>query len=66
MDRNRVEGNWKEMKEKVKEQWDKLTTMIWMSSQANKPARRRTPAEIRLRKDQPRKEIDDSYGRQTR
>jgi uncharacterized protein YjbJ (UPF0337 family) len=25
MDRNRLEGNWKQMKGKVKEQWGKLT-----------------------------------------
>jgi hypothetical protein len=35
MDWNRVEGNWKQMKGKVKEQWGKLTDDDLTSSTAN-------------------------------
>ncbi len=33
MDWNRVEGNWKQIKGKVKEKWGKLTDDDWYSSQ---------------------------------
>ena len=34
MDWNRVEGNWKQVKGKVKEKWGKLTTMTSRRSMA--------------------------------
>ena len=67
MDRNRVEGNWKEMKGKVKEQWGKLT-----DDDLDVIAGKQDQLEGQLQerygyaKDQARKEIDDWYGRQTR
>ena len=66
MDWNRVEGNRKEMKGKVKEQWGKLT-----DDDLDVIAGKHDQLEGQLQerygyaKDQARKEIDNSYGRQT-
>jgi uncharacterized protein YjbJ (UPF0337 family) len=60
MDRNRVEGNWKQSKGKVKEQWSKLT-----DDDLNTINGRRERLEGKLQqrygcaKDQARRDIDD-------
>jgi uncharacterized protein YjbJ (UPF0337 family) len=65
MDWNRVEGNWKEMKGKVREQWGKLT-----DDDLDVIAGKQDQLEGRLQqrygyaKDQAKKEVDDWYGRQ--
>jgi uncharacterized protein YjbJ (UPF0337 family) len=65
MDWNRVEGNWKQMKGKVKEQWGKLT-----DDDLDVINGKREQLEGRLQqrygygKDQAQKEINDWYGRQ--
>jgi uncharacterized protein YjbJ (UPF0337 family) len=55
MDWNRVEGNWKQLKGKVKEQWGKLT-----DDDLDIIAGKRDG----LEKDRAKREIDDWYGRQ--
>jgi uncharacterized protein YjbJ (UPF0337 family) len=66
MDWNRVEGNWKQLKGKVKEQWGKLT-----DDDLDVIAGNQEQLEGRLQqrygyaKDQARKEVNDWYGRQT-
>ena len=64
MDWNRIEGNWKQMKGKVKEQWGKLT-----NDDLDVIAGHRDQLEGKIQerygyaKDQVRKEIDDWVGR---
>jgi uncharacterized protein YjbJ (UPF0337 family) len=66
MDWNRVEGNWKQLKGKIKEQWGKLT-----DDDINVINGHREQLEGKIQerygygKDQIRKEIDAWYGRQT-
>jgi uncharacterized protein YjbJ (UPF0337 family) len=66
MDWNRVEGNWKQFKGKVKEQWGKLT-----DDDLNLVNGRRDQLEGKIQerygyqKDQVRREVDDWYNRQT-
>jgi uncharacterized protein YjbJ (UPF0337 family) len=65
MDWNRVEGNWKQVKGKVKEKWGKLT-----DDDLNVINGRRDQLEGKLQerygyaKDQVRKDIDDWYSTQ--
>jgi uncharacterized protein YjbJ (UPF0337 family) len=65
MDWNRVEGNWKQMKGKIKEQWGKLT-----DDDLDMIAGKRDQLEGKIQerygyeKDRTRKDIDDWYGRQ--
>lgn len=65
MDWNRVEGNWKQMKGTIKEQWGKLT-----DDDLDVINGRRAQLEGKLQerygyhKDQVRHEIDDWYNRQ--
>jgi len=65
MDWNRVEGNWKQVKGKVKEKWGKLT-----DDDLNVINGRRDQLEGKIQerygyaKDQARKDIDDWYGAQ--
>ncbi len=65
MDWNRVEGNWKQVKGKVKEQWGKLT-----DDDLNVIGGRRDQLEGKIQerygiaKDQARKDIDDWYSAQ--
>ena len=48
MDWNRVEGNWKDMKGKIKEKWGKLTDDdLTVSRRAS--SLRKNPAALRLR-----------------
>ncbi len=65
MDWNRVEGNWKQVKGKVKEQWGSSPTMTWTRSPAARAARRKDPGGYGIEKDRVRRDIDDWYGRQT-
>jgi uncharacterized protein YjbJ (UPF0337 family) len=66
MDWNRVEGNWKQIKGKVKEQWGKLT-----DDDLDVINGRRDQLEGKIQerygyqKDQARNEIDSWYNRQT-
>ena len=66
MDWNRVEGNWKQVKGKVKEKWGKLTDDDLTAINGH---RDQLEGKIRerygLAKDQARKEIDDWYGSQS-
>jgi uncharacterized protein YjbJ (UPF0337 family) len=65
MDWNRVEGNWKQVKGKVKEQWGKLT-----DDDLDRIAGKRDQLEGKiqerygLEKDRVRRDIDDWYDRQ--
>jgi uncharacterized protein YjbJ (UPF0337 family) len=66
MDWNRVEGNWKQMKGKVKEEWGNLT-----DDDLDKIAGRRDQLEGKIQerygiaKDQAKKDIDTWYNAQT-
>lgn len=66
MDWNRVEGNWKQIKGKVQEQWGKLT-----DDDLDQIAGRREQLEGKLQqrygyqKDQIKKQVDDWYGTQS-
>jgi uncharacterized protein YjbJ (UPF0337 family) len=64
MDWNRVEGNWKQFKGKVKEQWGKLTdddldTIAGKRDQLEGKIQERYGIE----KDRVRRDVDDWYGR---
>lgn len=65
MDWDRVEGNWKQFKGKVKEQWGKLT-----DDDLDTIAGKREQLEGKLQerygyaKDQARKDVDDWYANQ--
>jgi uncharacterized protein YjbJ (UPF0337 family) len=65
MDWNRVEGNWKQVKGKVKEQWGKLT-----DDDLDRIAGKRDQLEGKIQerygieKDRVSRDIDDWYGRQ--
>jgi uncharacterized protein YjbJ (UPF0337 family) len=65
MDWNRVEGNWKQVKGKVKEKWGKLTDDDLDVIEGN---RDQLEGKIQERygwaRDQVRKDIDDWYGTQ--
>ena len=66
MDWNRVEGNWKMAKGKVKEQWGKLTDD---DLDVINGRREQLEGKIQERygyaKDQVSRDVDDWYGRQT-
>ena len=49
MDWNRVEGNWKQVKGKVKEKWGKLTDDDLATINGTRSARRQDPGALRLR-----------------
>jgi uncharacterized protein YjbJ (UPF0337 family) len=65
MDWNRVEGNWKQLKGKVKEKWGKLT-----DDDLDVISGKRDQLEGKIQerygwaKDQVRKDVDDWYGKQ--
>ena len=65
MDWNRVEGNWKQVKGKVKEEWGKLT-----DDDLDRIGGKRDQLEGKiqerygLEKDRVRRDVDDWYGRQ--
>ncbi|MCA1408741.1 CsbD family protein [Ensifer sp. IC3342] len=66
MDWNRVEGNWKQVKGKIKEQWGRLT-----DDDLDEIAGKREQLEGKIQqrygieKDLVRRDIDDWYRRQT-
>jgi uncharacterized protein YjbJ (UPF0337 family) len=66
MDWNRVEGNWKQVKGKVKEQWGKLT-----DDDLNVISGKRDQLEgliqerYGIQRDAASKQVEDWYGRQT-
>jgi uncharacterized protein YjbJ (UPF0337 family) len=66
MDWNRVEGNWKQIKGKVKEQWGRLT-----DDDLDRIAGKREQLEGKIQerygieKDRVRREVDDWYRHQT-
>jgi uncharacterized protein YjbJ (UPF0337 family) len=66
MDWNRVEGNWKQLKGKIKEQWGELT-----DDDLDEINGRREQLEGKIQeryglaRDQVRRDIDDWYDRQT-
>jgi uncharacterized protein YjbJ (UPF0337 family) len=66
MDWNRVEGNWKQMKGKIKEKWgnltdDDLTSINGKRDQLEGKIQER----YGLQKDKVRKDVDDWYNSQT-
>ena len=65
MDGDRIEGNWKQVKGKVKEQWGKLTDddLDEISGRRDQ-LEGKIQARYGLAKDQVRRDIDDWYGRQ--
>ncbi len=66
MDWNRIEGNWKQFKGKVKEQWGRLTDDDLDEIDGN---RQQLEGKIQerygLEKDRVQQDIDDWYGRQS-
>jgi uncharacterized protein YjbJ (UPF0337 family) len=65
MDWNRVEGNWKQLKGKVKEQWGKLTDDDLTVIEGNRDKLEgRIQERYGIAKDQIKKDVDDWYGRQ--
>jgi uncharacterized protein YjbJ (UPF0337 family) len=66
MDWNRVEGNWKQMKGKVKEQWGKLTDDdLDQINGKREQLEGKIQERYGLERDRARTDIDDWYGRQT-
>jgi uncharacterized protein YjbJ (UPF0337 family) len=65
MDWNRVEGNWKQFKGKVKEQWGRLTDDDLTQINGNRDQLEgKIQERYGMARDQVRKEIDDWYGSQ--
>jgi uncharacterized protein YjbJ (UPF0337 family) len=66
MDWNRVEGNWKQMKGKVKEQWGKLTDddLTAINGQRQQ-LEGRIQERYGIQKDEVKRQIDDWYSRQS-
>jgi uncharacterized protein YjbJ (UPF0337 family) len=65
MDWNRVEGNWRRVKGKVKEKWGKLTDDDLTAINGRRDQLEgKIQERYGLAKDQSRKEIDDWYGSQ--
>ncbi|ESY12711.1 CsbD family protein [Mesorhizobium sp. LNJC394B00] len=65
MDWNRVEGNWKQFKGKVREQWGKLTDDDLDRIAGNRDQLEGTIQErYGIEKDRVRRDVDDWYGRQ--
>ena len=66
MNNDKVEGNWKQFKGKIQEQWGKLTDDDLTQIAGN---REQLEGKIQERygkaKDEVRKEVDDWYGHQT-
>ena len=59
MDWNRVEGNWKQTKGKIKEKWGQLTDDDLTQIDGKRDQRRQAPRTLRLGKGPARKDIDD-------
>jgi uncharacterized protein YjbJ (UPF0337 family) len=66
MDWNRVEGNWKQMKGKVKEQWGKLTDDdLDVINGKRDQLEGKIQERYGYEKDRSKRDVDDWYGRQT-
>ena len=66
MDRNRVEGNWKQVAGKVKEKWGKLTDDdLTMINGRRDQLEGKIQEHYGLAKDQVKKDVDDWYGKQS-
>jgi uncharacterized protein YjbJ (UPF0337 family) len=66
MDWNRVEGNWKQIKGKVKEKWGKLTDDDLTAINGKRDQLEgKIQERYGLAKDQVRKDVDDWYGTQS-
>ncbi len=66
MDWNRVEGNWKQVKGKVKEKWGKLTDDdLTAINGRREELEGKIQQHYRLAKDQAKKQVDDWYTSQT-
>ena len=65
MDRNRIEGNWKQIKGKVKEQWGKLTDddLDTINGQREQ-LEGRIQERYGLQKDLVKQQVDDWWARQ--
>ena len=63
--RKRVEGNWKQVKGKVKEEWGKLTDDDLTSINRRDQLEGKIQERYGLAKDQAKKQIDDWYGSQS-
>jgi uncharacterized protein YjbJ (UPF0337 family) len=65
MDWNRVEGNWKEMKEKIKEKWGKLTDDdLDVINGKRDQLEGRIQQRYGYAKDQAKKDVDDWFSSQ--
>ena len=64
MDWNRVEGNWKQVKGKVKEKWGKLTDDDLDVVAASATSSKARSGALRHRQGPGRKDVDDWYGTQ--
>ncbi len=66
MDSNRFEGNWKQIKGKVKEQWGKLTDddLTAINGQREQ-LEGKIQERYGIQKDQVKQQVDDWWGRQT-
>ena len=66
MDWNRVEGNWKQVKGKVKEKWGKLTDDdLTAINSRREELEGKIQQHYGLAKDQAKKQVDDWYTSQT-
>ena len=66
MNKDTIEGNWKQLKGKVKEQWGKLTDDdLDVINGKRDQLEGKIQERYGYQKDQANKEIDDWYGRQT-
>ena len=65
MDCNRVEGNWKDMKGKIKEKWGKLTDDdLTVINGKREQLEGRIQQRYGYAKDQAKKDVDDWYNSQ--
>lgn len=66
MDWNRIERNWKQMRGKIKERWDKLTDDDLDSIAGNRDQLEgRIQERYGIERDRVRNDVDDWYVRQT-
>jgi uncharacterized protein YjbJ (UPF0337 family) len=63
MDWNRVEGNWKQVKGKIKEQWGKLTDDDLDQIAGKREGK--IQERYGIEKDRVKTDVDEWYGRQT-
>ena len=62
MDRNRIEGNWNQVKDKVREQWGKFTDDdLYEISGKREQLERKLHERYGYQNDSAKKEVDDWY-----